>query len=444
MPEFDSLAAWLCNAPVEPARAHEHFAALLSRAARDNPHLHCYIDLMLERARARARRLFTSDHGCIGLATRWPLFGVPVAVKDNIAIRGLPVSCGSLALGRPPAARDAAIVTRLESSGALLIGRTNMDEAALGASGRNEHFGRCLNPRREGCLSGGSSSGSAAAIAAGHALIGIGTDTLGSVRIPAALCGIVGLKPSHGLLDTRGVTPLYPAFDTLGLLAGSLADARLAMESLAPPGMPGNCAPHLPLRIGCLQEQHMIGCESSVAETYHSLVAALARQPGVQCVPVAEFDFGALTTAAVWEVAASFAARCARAGGRDGFARLLRRVGSELAHLLERALARTQDQRRAGRALLRDGGVFLRDALSGLAGMLTPTCPVTAVDARQALPRSIADFTAAANVARAPAICWPQPSESTGHSVSLQLIGSPGEDLQLLAAAQSVQDRLSA
>jgi aspartyl-tRNA(Asn)/glutamyl-tRNA(Gln) amidotransferase subunit A len=162
-----------------------------------------------------------------------PLGGMPVAVKDNIDVAGMPTAGGMDPYRGRMAERDAPCVERLRKAGATLVGKTLMDEAAFGALGDNPWFGRCQNPHRHGYTCGGSSAGSAAAVAAGLCEAALGTDTLGSVRIPASYCGVVGYLPSRGLIDSAGVMPLMPQFDRVGVLAGSVARAARIASLMA-------------------------------------------------------------------------------------------------------------------------------------------------------------------------------------------------------------------
>jgi aspartyl-tRNA(Asn)/glutamyl-tRNA(Gln) amidotransferase subunit A len=162
-----------------------------------------------------------------------PLGGMPVAVKDNIDVRGMPTAAGMEPYRGRVAPRDAPCVERLRNAGATIVGKTLMDEAAFGAVGDNPWFGRCHNPHRHGHTCGGSSAGSAAAVAAGLCEAALGTDTLGSVRIPASYCGVVAYLPSRGLVDNAGVMPLMPEFDRVGVLAGSVARAARIASVMA-------------------------------------------------------------------------------------------------------------------------------------------------------------------------------------------------------------------
>lgn len=165
---------------------------------------------------------------------------MPILVKANIAVAGLPVHSGIGAYRNRIAADDALCVARLRAVGAVILGLTNMDEGALGASTDNFEFGRTDNPAAPGFSAGGSSGGSAAAVAAGFCGAALGTDTIGSVRIPAAYCGVVGHKPCFDTISVGGVMPLATSLDTVGVLASSAALCRMvaAIASDRPPFLP--------------------------------------------------------------------------------------------------------------------------------------------------------------------------------------------------------------
>jgi aspartyl-tRNA(Asn)/glutamyl-tRNA(Gln) amidotransferase subunit A len=161
-------------------------------------------------------------------------FPVPVAVKDLIDVAGLPTTAGSpMFFGKNPARADAFVVEKLRQAGAFFLGKTNTHEIALGVTGVNPHLGVVRNPHDPSRVTGGSSSGSAAAVAAGMCLAALGTDTGGSIRIPASLCGVVGLKPTHGRVSTRGVLPLSWNLDHVGPLTRSMRDAAMMLQVMA-------------------------------------------------------------------------------------------------------------------------------------------------------------------------------------------------------------------
>jgi aspartyl-tRNA(Asn)/glutamyl-tRNA(Gln) amidotransferase subunit A len=393
---------------------------------------HIYTQLLPDRAGACAA-VCDARWAAGGDAARWPLLGVPVALKDNIDLEGTETSCGRRPAA-PPALADAGIVCRLESAGAVILGKTNLDESALGASGRNERFGRCINPREAHLSSGGSSSGSAASVAAGHTLLALGTDTLGSVRIPAAFCGVAGFKPTYDRLDRVGVAPLHPDFDTVGLIAGSLQDLEHAAMALLPGfTRPAGTPPRAPLWI--LGEAALADADPAIAEGYNRCVEILRRRGAFELTRLPPWEVRALARAAFWEVAHGFAALCraAASGAAD-----LDKMGTPLRHLLERAESLPPERRAAGRAMLADSAQRLNQWLAGSAAILTPTCPVQPPAADAETPRNLAEWVTPANVAGLPALCWPQRLEH-GAGISLQLIGRSGADESLLALGNRVQ-----
>ncbi|TDD90145.1 amidase [Actinomadura darangshiensis] len=189
----------------------------------------------------------TLDPGGAEAAARWadeelasgidrgPLHGVPVAVKDIIDVAGLPTGMGSAHFAGHIAETDAVCVTRLRDAGAVIVGKTGTQEFAFGGTGDVSVNGPVRNPHDRNRMSGGSSSGSAVAVAAGMVPLALGTDTGGSVRIPSAFCGIAGFKPAHGVILTEGVFPLSRSLDHVGVLAGTAADCRIAYRTLTGP-----------------------------------------------------------------------------------------------------------------------------------------------------------------------------------------------------------------
>ena len=208
------------------ASATELAEQTLRRIRHSDPALNAFALVDEDGARKAAR---TADEEIAAGIDRGPLHGVPVAVKDLIDMAGLPTTCGSAtSFGATAAAGDAEIVERLRACGAVIVGKTTLHEFAYGATGDRSVHGASRNPHDPGRISGGSSGGSAVAVAAGMVPLSVGTDTAGSVRVPAALCGVVGLKPAYDALPTRGVHPLAPTLDHVGLFARTVRDAALA------------------------------------------------------------------------------------------------------------------------------------------------------------------------------------------------------------------------
>ncbi len=271
---------------VSPA---DHVEDVLERLAGDR--CNAVIELDADRARRRAAELSAAG------APVGPLHGVAVGVKDLIDVAGLPTRCGSAILcDAPPAAADAPIVARLRQAGAVIVGKLHTHEFAYGPIGDAAATGPARNPHDLSRITGGSSSGSAAAVGAGHLALAIGTDTGASVRTPAALCGVAGLKPRRGALPDAGVFPLAESFDTVGLLAADPASVACAWDALhgrtasgwrpAGPGLLG-------LRVGLPDDPYWATADPVLTEAVGAAARDLERA-GAEIVEVSTPDIAEL------------------------------------------------------------------------------------------------------------------------------------------------------
>jgi aspartyl-tRNA(Asn)/glutamyl-tRNA(Gln) amidotransferase subunit A len=256
-------------------RAVDLVDAALEAIAREQPRTNAFTAVHADAARKAAHTL-DADLGR-GL-DRGPLHGIPISIKDLIDVAGEVTSAGSRVLRGRVAGADAPVVARLRQAGAIIIGRTNLHEFALGTTSDDSAFGPVRNPRDPSRSAGGSSGGSAAAVATGMGLASIGTDTGGSVRIPAAACGIVGLKPGYGEIPTAGVIPLSPSFDHVGPLALNVGDTAVLWTVLAdrPEGVPLD-AEIASLRLGVLRGYFATLVTPDVGDTFEQTLDRLRR-----------------------------------------------------------------------------------------------------------------------------------------------------------------------
>jgi aspartyl-tRNA(Asn)/glutamyl-tRNA(Gln) amidotransferase subunit A len=283
------LARRLRRGELSPREAVEHY---LDRIEALDEKVNAYITVRAEEALAEADALEREPQ-------RGPLWGVPVAVKDIIDVAGTPTTAASRILADNVADQDAHVVARLRAAGAILLGKLNLHEFAYGALTTSPHFGPAHNPWSPDRVCGGSSGGDGAAVAAGLAAATLGTDTAGSIRIPACFCGATGLRPSTGRVSNRGVLPVAWSFDTVGPLARTAEDCALLLEAIAghDPGDPSTGdAPVPSYRESLAGGVHglRIGIVTSLVERADPRIAAMVsealeelRSLGAELVPVA-------------------------------------------------------------------------------------------------------------------------------------------------------------
>ncbi|HWR17362.1 MAG TPA: amidase [Terriglobales bacterium] len=244
--------------------------ACLSRVEREDKHINSFITVLHEEALAEARK---AEEQVASGDWRGPLHGIPISIKDLINLEGKLTTAGSRVFLDRIAIEDADVVCRLKSAGAVIVGKNNLHEFAYGGSGVVSHFGPVRNPRDRARITGGSSSGSAAAVAAGFCFASIGTDTAGSIRLPAACCGVVGLKPAFGRLSLEGIVPLAWSYDHVGPIARTVEDAEIVFKALG-----GTVsAERRPLRIGIARKYFFENADAAVVTAIENVVEAIAK-----------------------------------------------------------------------------------------------------------------------------------------------------------------------
>jgi AtzE family amidohydrolase len=264
------LAAMVRAGEVSAAAVLE---AHIARIEALDPMLNCFTDRSFARAREETARV---DSTIAAGQDPGPLAGVPIAVKNLFDVRGFVTRAGSKILrDAPPAQADAPVLARLLNAGAVLLGALNMDEFAYGFVTENAHDGPTRNPHDPKRIAGGSSGGSAAAVAAGFCPITLGSDTNGSIRLPAGLCGIFGLKPTYGRIDRSGSFPFVDSFDHLGPFARSAEDLALAYDLLQDSDAPAPPPPLEPARVAVLDGWFAQGAAPEMLEAVAAVAAGL-------------------------------------------------------------------------------------------------------------------------------------------------------------------------
>lgn len=351
-----------------------------------------------------------------------PLDDLTLGVKANVAVRGLGWTGGMGHRHEVRANADAPVVAALRAAGMAVLGTLNMHEAALGATTDNAFYGCTINPHRDGCTPGGSSGGSGAAVAAGLCDVALGTDTLGSIRIPAAYCGAYGLKPTHGVVPDGGLLFLRPEWDVIGPLAMDLGKLERVWRVMAP-GCSADGRPFA--RMLVLEGLGGVQCQTAVLAAYERAKAAIGlREESLQLpgTPTA-LRVSALVLAVEY-------LRQAMPGSLDAASPELRGVMAAV------------ERYRPDQGLIQDIAATLHRALGEDAVLVTPTTPHAAFDHGTRAPASQADFTAPISVAGLPALAVPAGRDADGMPVSVQLVGPRGSEMRLIALARRIEPAL--
>lgn len=427
--------------PVDVTSAH------LARIERLNGSMKAYLAVLPERAMAAARRAETEIRNG---RYRGPLHGVPVAVKDLYAIEGERMTCGSTILSEHVADRHATVNQRLENAGAVLLGTLNMHEFAWGGTSINPHYGTPRNPWDGDRIPGGSSGGSGAATGACLAMGTLGSDTGGSIRIPASLSGVVGLKPTYGRVSRYGVYPLCWSLDHPGPLTRSVADAALMTQAIAghDPNDPVTSRLPVPdyarqltgevrgLRVGVPRALFFDQIDPQVAAAVETAITELGGL-GVDCVdvdlplmrhvPAASLTLMVVEAYAVHE---SLLRSHSQAYGSDVRLRLALGATVTAAQYLKAQRFRS--------LLIRE----VSEVLQSVDALITPTTLMTAARVDEPVVRiggeelvvaaNVARFTRAFNMTGSPALSLPCGFDDRGLPIGLQIVGRPFDEATVL------------
>jgi aspartyl-tRNA(Asn)/glutamyl-tRNA(Gln) amidotransferase subunit A len=426
----------------------------LQRIAELNPTLNAMLTVIEDGAREQAK---AADKELSRGADRGPLHGIPIAVKDVFETRGVRTTCGSVIFLHHIPQRDAAVVERLAAAGAVLVGKAGMHELAYGITSNNPHFGAIHNPCNPEHIPGGSSGGSGAAVASEMVFMAMGSDTGGSIRIPASFCGTVGLKPTSGRVSRYGVMPLDFSLDHMGPLTRSVRDAAITLQAIAgfdprddtssqepvPEYLPELRCSIRGLRIGLPQNFYFERLDPDVNMAVRRM-AATAESLGACILPVRVPDIEALNAIGRVILLAEASALMEKyIGNRDQF-------GSDVLALFDqgRLLAATDyvNAQRLRRMMQREfAGLW-----SQVDCLFTPTTPMGAPrigektvhlgefveDVRLAATRLVRGI----NVLGLPALSIPCGRDSQGLPVGLQIIGRPFDEALILRVAAALED----
>ena len=438
---IDELRGALARGETTSTRLTE---ACLERIAALNPRLNAFITVTAEAALAAAHE---ADRTRAAGALVGALHGIPLSLKDLIDQAGVRTTAGSQVRRDVVAARHATVTTRLEAAGAVLVGKTNLHEFAFGTTNDDSGFGGARHPLDDTRSPGGSSGGSAIAVRTGMSIASVGTDTGGSIRIPAAVCGVVGFKPEWGDIPADGVVPLSRQLDHVGPLARTVTDAWLVYEALAgrAPGPAARLEP-LPLkglRLGLLTGYFDARLADDVRAGVAAAVAQLARA-GAVIEPVEiphAADIGPVYLHLVLGDAAAYHA--ATLEGRPADYTPPVRLRLEMARYV---LAEDYARALRGREVI--AGEIDR-ALEGRVALLCPTLPITAPpigaptvpvgEGEEPVRTVMLRLTQPFNVGRQPALSLPCGLSATGLPVGLQIVGARGATTLLLRAAAACE-----
>ncbi len=415
----------------------------LDQIAKLNPRLNAFITVCDDAARQRAAEL---DRDLAGGIDHGPLHGIPIAHKDLLWTRGVRTTSGSKLFADFVPPSDASVVERLNRAGAVMLGKTGLHEIAYGITSENPHFGVIRNPCDLERSPGGSSGGSGAAVAADMVFMATGTDTGGSIRIPASFCGVVGLKPTYGAVDRSGIQPLGFSLDHIGPIARTVAGAGLAYDVMAQPRKARSVVRMEDIRIGWPENYYISGVDPEVKKAVQE-AARFAEQLGARVSHVRVPDIDALNAVGRVILLAEASALYEPYWPRRGD------FGSDVLALLDQGRQVPApdyvNAQRLRRSLLKEFHALFRQ----IDCLFTPTTPITAprigqrqvdldgqmVDTRLAATRFVRGF----NVVGFPALSLPCAISAQGLPIGLQMIARPWEEALLLSLGEALEHHLA-
>lgn len=427
---------WLAAGRLDSARLAACYGDAI---ARDNPRLGAFLAL----DGSAAQQAAASDARRAEGRTIGRLDGLAVAVKDNFDVAGLPTTAGLPGRRARIATEDATAVARLRAAGAVILGKTNLDEGVLGTTSANPHFGAVQNPLRAGYTAGGSSGGSAAAVAAGLCSFALGSDTLGSVRIPASHCGVFALKPTQGEISTRGMVRAARRLDCVGILARSVEDLAIVVQVLDAhdPADPRSRRRRVPmatpdwepgrLRSAFARDLGVLGVSAEVRAVFDAAIARIDSAFGQRVeMDFADHDLGRTRRAALLVMESELGVELA-----DDLADGANPLSPRLRAMLDFARGKSAIDYAAADRVLDATVLKARRVFEDIDVLVLPTVAHGAYPLAEGERANDADLTAFANLAGCPAVSLPMGTLPDGLPVGLQLVGRPGADLRLLELA---------
>jgi aspartyl-tRNA(Asn)/glutamyl-tRNA(Gln) amidotransferase subunit A len=404
--------------------------AVEARIAEREPELNAFITLTLESAREEA----VAAEAAYRDGTAGALAGIPVAIKDLFDTAGVRTTYGSAIFAGHVPERDADAVRMLKQAGAVIVGKTLTHEFAWGITSANPHFGPCRNPHDTARVPGGSSGGSAAALAAGMCALALGSDTGGSIRIPAAFCGVSGLKPTYGRISTRGVWPLAPSLDHAGPMARTPADVRLLYDVLARSGH----APEAATRVALCPDLHLHAPDAGIQRAFDAAVAALDAHLVEIAFPDAERIHPAFQRIQAAEAAHSH---------RTLFPLHADRYGDDVRARLHAAQDVSLDDyvaATAARAAVHSTFATVFERADLLITPIAATAPAPIDDQPADFRERVLTYTVPQDMAGLPAAAVPVGADEHGLPVGVQLTGPAGGEHRVLAVAEALYAALTA